>query len=105
MYIYIYIYVVYIIYIHIFIIHIHIGGLKCETYHSLLVLNRMSQVESTFVIKSFFKIFVTPTFLFYPTANFGSLMRGQPHAFGVAHCILSKFDSKVTRSLITKLGP
>ena len=40
-----------------------------------------------------------------PTANFGPLSREKPHWLDVDHCVFICFDPKVTRSLITRLGP
>ena len=41
-----------------------------------------------------------------PTANFGSLPRGQPHELDVNHCVSdNSFDPRVTGRLVTRFGP
>ena len=42
---------------------------------------------------------------FFLTANFEPLSWGQLHSPDVNHCIFTFFGPKVTRSLVTRLGP
>ena len=63
-------------------------------------------VEVSFVVFNyqFYSLLYFFYLLFgYTTANFGRLLRRQPHSPNVKHCILSIFDRKVTGSLVTRL--
>ena len=54
----------------------------------------------------FEQVFFVFVFLFgCPTANFGLLLRGHHHSSCFNHCIFTQLDLKVTRSLMTRLGP
>ena len=82
-----------------------------QSVFSLIILLKQSenQTENNLkvVIMHCSRIFFYSFYLLFGclTANFGPLLRGQHHVPKVNHCVLSMFDAKVTRSLVTRLGP
>ena len=81
-------------------------ALSFSTHLEIKEIRTCLRESAKYVIMHYCRIIFYFNLLFgFPTANFGPLSRGQPKPSEVNHCVMFIFDSKVTGSLVTRLGP